>query len=203
MIVKSQSLRESTSMTSSGTMSMHRLLGALGMIGSPFLFLSFAVDGFENGDASRFAAALGLVFAIGWLSNVIGLWQLRATGERTAARILLGIQLVTVPLAGLFQVYEFAAPGSDNVIYTITDIAWPLSMLLLLITGIVMIRARIFEGWLRFTVLIAALWLPLSVLALTLVGDEGGMAIGAVHTVIGWFLVGYAIRLGGRLTPRG
>lgn len=175
---------------------MHRILGIIGMIGSPFLFLSFAADGFAEGDASRLGAALGLIFALGWLANVIGLWQLRATGQRKAARILLGIQLVTVPLACVFQVYEFFDPGASNILFTITDIAWPLSMLLLLITGIVMIRARVFEGWLRFTGLIAPLLLVTSGLAFALVGDEGGL-------VIGWFLLGYEFRLGGKLATRG
>ncbi len=189
-------------MASSGTAPMHRILGTIGMIGSPFLFLSFAVNGFEQGDSNRLGAALGLVFALGWLSNVFGLWSLRAAGPRRAARVLLGIQLVTVPLAVLFQVYEFFSPGSDSILYTVTDIAWPLSMLLLLITGIVMIRARVFEGWLRFTALIAALWLPVSALTIGLVGADAGLVIGSLHTMIGWFLVGYAVRLGGKLATQ-
>jgi hypothetical protein len=172
------------------------------MLGSPFLFLSFAVDRFDDGDASKLGAALGLLFAIGWFSSVLGLARLGAVGTNKVARGVLMVEIVGAALASVFQVYEFFSPGSDSVLYTITDIAWPLSMVLLLVTGIIMVRARVFEGWLRFTPLIAALWLPLAVVELVIVGKEVGAAIGGLHTALGWFLMGYAVRSGGRLAER-
>ena len=181
---------------------LYRVLGTIGMVTSPFLFLSFAVNGFSQGDSNKLGAALGLVFAIGWFSNVLGLRQLNVAGRSRAAKILLSVELVGVALATLFQVYEFAAPGSDSVLYHITDIAWPLSMLLLLITGIVAIRARTFEGWLRFTPLIAALWLPLGIAEMGVLGLTAGQTVGGLHTAIGWFLIGYAVRRGGLLGER-
>lgn len=180
----------------------HRALGLIGMITSPFLFLSFAVNGFAHGDSNQLGAALGLVFTIGWFCNVFGLHRLGAAGRRLPARILVGIQLFTVPLAAIFQVYEFAAPGSTNVLYTITDIAWPLSMLMLLITGIVVIFARVFDGWLRFTPLIAALWLPMGIVTIPLFGPVVGEALAGFQTVLGWGLIGYAVYRGGKLANR-
>ncbi len=202
MTVQSPVLTEFAPTTKPGTMPLHRVLGTLGMLGSPFLFLSFAANGFQQGDSNRLGAALGLVFALGWFANVLGLRALGAAGERLPARILLGVELVGVALACLFQVYEFAAPGSASLLYTVTDIAWPLSMLLLLITGIAVLRARVFEGWLRFTPLGAALWLPLGIAAMGVLGLTAGQAISGVHTMIGWFLIGYAVRRGGRLAAR-
>jgi hypothetical protein len=183
-----------------GLSPLYRILGTLGMIGSPFLFVSFAMDGFENGDASRAAAVVGLLFSIGWLSNVVGLHVLNAAGKRLGSKVLMGVAITGVVLANVFQVYEAIAPGSDSVLYAITDIAWPLSMLLLLIIGIVMIFARVFEGWLRFTPLFAALWLPLGGVAMAIGGDAAGMIYGGIHMTIGWFLMGYAIRRGGKLS---
>lgn len=179
-----------------------RILGTLGMLGSPFLFLSLAANGFAQGDSNRLGAALGLLFAAGWLANVLGLRALAVAGTSRPARVLLAIQVVTVTLAGIFQVYEFAAPGSGSLLYTITDVAWPLSMLLLLITGIVALRARTFDGWLRFTPLLAALWLPLGIAEMAAIGETVGQAVGGLHTAIGWFLIGYAVQRGGRLSAR-
>lgn len=175
----------------------HRFLGLIGMVTSPFMFLSFAANGFSQGDSNQLGAALGFLFSLGWFCTILGLWRLGATGRRWPSRLLLGAQLVTVPLAIVFQVYEFVAPGSASILYTITDICWPLSMLLLLITGIVAIFARAFDSWLRFTPLLAALWLPVGIAAMGILGAAGGQAISGLHTAIGWALLGYAVYCGG------
>lgn len=170
------------------------------MVASPFFFLSFAYDGFSNGDASRPAALLGFVFALGWLAVVLGLRALNVAGTRLPARMLLTIMPVTVSLAVAFQIFEAVDPSNESILFTITDIAWPFSMLLLLITGIAAIRARVFEGWLRFMPLAAAVWLPATGLWLAVLGEAAGLALGAVHVSVGWFLMAYAVRRGGRLT---
>jgi hypothetical protein len=178
----------------------HRILGTIGMAASPFLFLSFVADGFTQGDSSRLGAILGLVFAIGWLSNVAGLRALGVAGQRRGAKILLPLMTVTVAVAAGFQVFEFADPGNGSLLYTITDIAWPFSMLLLLITGIAAIRAHVFDGWLRFTPLVAALWLPTGIVMMGLLGTTAGQAVAGIHVALGWLLVGYAVHRGGRLS---
>jgi hypothetical protein len=202
MVADTPLMTQSTPLAAGRFAPAHRALGLIGMITSPFLFLSFAVNGFSEGDSNQLGAMLGLVFTIGWFCNILGLQALGAVGRRLPARILVGIELVGVTLAAVFQVYEFAAPGSTSILYTITDIAWPLSMLLLLITGIVTIFARVFEGWLRFTPLIAALWLPLAMIEMPLFGPTLGQAIAGFHTVLGWALIGYAVYRGGKLAAR-
>jgi hypothetical protein len=184
------------------SMSIHRILGTLGMIGSPFLCLSFASNGFQAGDSGKLGAALGLVFTMGWLSNIAGLLALGAAGRRLPARILLGIQMVTVTFASIFQIFEFVSPGNSSVLYTITDISWPLSMLLLFITSIVIVFARVFEGRLRFLPLVAGIWLPLGIVSQMALGEVGGGIFAGVHSMIGWFLLGYVIYSGGKRGAR-
>lgn len=178
----------------------YRLLGTLGMIGSPFLFLSLAAVGFEQEKISRLGSFLGLIFAIGWLNNVLGLWTLHATGTRLGGRILLGVEIVGVVLANLCQIYEIVDPKADSVLFHITDIAWPLSMVTLLVIGIVAIVVRQLQGWTRFTPLVCGLWLPVSILANGILGTTAGLIIGGVHVTIGWLLLGYAICNGGTTT---
>lgn len=197
-----QSTAEQSAPRSATTTSLPRLLGTLGMLASPFFFISFAYDGFADGDASAPAAMLGFVFALGWLAIVLGLRALNVAGTRLPARILLSIIPVTVAMACVFQILEAVDPGNESLLFTITDIAWPFSMLLLLITGIAAIRARVFDGWLHFTPLAAALWLPASGLMLALAGETAGLAFAAAHVGIGWFLMGYAVRQGGRLAAK-
>lgn len=185
-----------------GVPPLARILGIVGMIGSPFLGLEFASQGLEEGSSDRFGATLGLIFTVGWFCNALGLLLLGVTGRRLPARILLWVELIGVVLASLFQVYEIVAPGSDSLLYTITDIAWPLSMVVLLISGIVAIVARRFDGWLRFTPAFAAAWLPLGLFVYPLLGEAPGLAAAGLHTAIGWFLIGYAIFRGGKLSAR-
>lgn len=197
MVVRSQLTAEPAATTARGATSAHRILGTLGMIGSPFLFLSFVVTGSQGGATSRLGAALGLFFALGWFSSVLGLWTLRAAGNRLPGKILLGLELVGVALACLFQVYEFVAPDSDSLLFTITDLAWPLSMLTLLLVGIAVLRARVLQGWMRFVPILCPLWMPITIAASAL-GERAG-DLGGASTAIGWFLLGYVVRRGGAI----
>ena len=202
MVASTPTMGESNVTTEQGSLSTTRILGILGMVTSPFLFLSFVGNSFASGDSNQLGAAFGLVFSIGWFANAVGLYRLGAAGRRLPAKILMGVEIVGTVLASIFQVYEFAAPGSDTLLYTITDIAWPLSMVTLLIIGICAIVARRLEGWLRFTPLIAALWLPLGITEMALLSQDAGKIVAGLHTAIGWFLIGYAVFRGGKLTAR-
>ena len=197
MVVRSQLTAEPAATPARGAASAHRILGVLGMLGSPFLFLSFAANGFQEGDSNRLGAALGLLFTLGWFSSVLGLWTLRAAGDRLPGKIVLGLELVGVVLASLFQVYEFVAPGSTSLLYTITDAAWPLSMLVLLLVGIAVLRARVLQGWMRFVPILCPLWIPITIAAAAL-GERAG-DLGSISTAIGWFLLGYVVWRGGTI----
>jgi hypothetical protein len=176
---------------------VHRLLGTVGIIGSPFLFLSFAAVGFEQEKITHFSSALGLVFALGWLSSVLGLWMINAAGTRPGGRIVLGIELVGVVLACLCNVFQTVDPRVDSALFHITDAAWPLSMVVLLVTGIVAIVVRRLRGWARFVPLACGLWLPVSILAGGILGTTAGLIIGGAHVTIAWFLLGYIVYNGG------
>jgi hypothetical protein len=180
----------------------YRLLGTLGMIGSPFLFLSFAADGFARDRVTRLDSALGLVFAIGWLSAVLGLWSLRATGMRPGGRIVLGVELMGVVLACLCNVYQTIDPSADTIFLHITDAAWPLSMLMLIVTGIVVIFARRLRGRARFVPLICGLWFPISGLLGSITGVTAGLIFAGIYTTIAWLSLGYIIYTGRDVTAR-
>jgi hypothetical protein len=197
MVAQTPPLAGTATLPERTSLPLVRVLGLIGMVTSPFFFLGFAVDGFKQGDASPLAATLGLVFTIGWFGSAVGLFALRAAGNRFG-RVLLGAEVVGTVLASIFQVYEAVAPGSDSVFYTITDIAWPLSMLILLIAGIASIRARVLPGGLRFAPLAAALWLPVSIGAMAALGTTGGLVVAGLHVTLGWFLIGLAVFRAGR-----
>lgn len=202
MVARSSALVTPTATLERRVAPRHRLLGTLGMLGSPFLLLSLAATGFQPDGINRLSSFLGLVFALGWFSNVLGLWTLGAAGRRLPGKIILGLELVGVTLAFLCQVYEIVAPGADGPLYRITDVAWPLSMLTLIVVGIAVLVARVLRGWARFVPLACGLWLPLSIAMSMTVGVTAGQIIGGIHVALGWLLLGYVVRNGAGVTAR-
>jgi hypothetical protein len=202
MIANTPPVAATSPQSTSSALPLHRFLGIVGMIGGPFLCASFAMNGFQPGDSNRAGAALGLLFTIGWLADIVGLHQLGAAGRRLPAKILFGIQMVTVFLANIFQVFEFASPGNTSILYTITDICWPLSMLLLCITSITIAGVGAFQGWRRFAPLVAGLWLPLGIVAQMTLSEVGGGIFAGVHSAIGWFLLGLVVFTGTKADAR-
>lgn len=204
MVTRAGTLTETTSTQKEGFALNHRLLGTLGMITSPFMLLSFVAAGLDPMGGNRLSAFLGLVFAVGWFSNVAGMWQLRATGDRLAGRIVLGLAMVGITIASLQQVFDTVVPGNTSTLYMITDIAWPLSMLTLFLPiGIGTIVARRFVGWTRFLPFLCGLWLPLSIVAMNAIAPGVGQAYGGTHIMITWFLLGFVVRNGGRASAEG
>jgi hypothetical protein len=179
-----------------------RLLGLLGMVLSPCFFVMITGDTNAQGNLTRVAAFAGLLFTIGWFCNVLGLFQLRATGTRLAGRILLGVELVGVVLAAIFQIFEFTGFAAGTIFFTITDIAWPLSMVTLLIIGITIAIIGGLRGAARFVPIIAPIWLPVGILSGMLFSEQVSMVLSGSIATIGWFLTGYVILQGGGFTKR-
>jgi hypothetical protein len=179
-----------------------RLLGLLGMIFSPCFLAMILTTGEGQNGFTRLGAFAGLLFTIGWFCNVLGLLQLRATGKRLPGKILLGVELVGIVLAAIFQVFEFTGFGEGTIFFTITDIAWPLSMLTLLIIGITVAIIGGLRGAARFVPLIAPIWLPLNIVVMMAVGRDAALIVSGIVATIGWFLTGYVVFQGGGFTKR-
>lgn len=203
MIAQPTSVPETTNAPKHGIMPMYRILGTLGMLGSPFLLLSFAPVGFQQNEINRLSDFFGLVFVLGWFSIILGLWTLRAAGTRLPSKILLGLELASVTLAGVYQVYEFVAPRADTVVYGIASAAWPLGMMLMIVIGIAVLRAHIFRGWARFVPLACGLWFPLLVVSIKAAGATPALIIGGIYVMVGWLLLGYVIQDRGNAGARG
>ena len=162
----------------------NRVLGAIAMICAPAM-LGFLLGGGENALITGIAS---MVFMAGWICSNIGLQRMRATGTGTWGRAVLLIQLVGLVLAFIFGFIEATALlDENNVIFVVTDLAWPLSMLWMLVVGVTAIRAKRLSGWQRFVPVLCPFWLPLVAL-----GEAGGV-IGLVYSAVLWFLLGYVV----------
>lgn len=167
----------------------NRVLGAIAMICAPAM-LGFLLGGGENALVTGIAS---MVFMAGWICSNIGMQRMRATGTGTWGRTVLLIQLVGLVLAFIFGFIEATALlDENNIVFVVTDLAWPLSMLWMLVVGITAIRAKRLSGWQRFVPVLCPFWLPLVALGGAAFGEAGGV-IGLGYSAVLWFLLGYVV----------
>lgn len=176
----------------------HRALGLVAMLTAPAMTVEAARHGFErvaNEQTDPLGALLYGLFALGWLASMFGLWQLRATGTGRWGRGLLGFTLLTISLAVLQSPLDLLPISTTNPLYLVTDLAWPLSMLLTLLVGFAVVVAKRMRSWKRFVPLYCGVSIPLALGFMALGVDLFALLPYAfdLHTVTGWGLLGYVV----------
>lgn len=174
-------------------MKTYRILALLGILSS-FMILPYMMNSMEgNTQPTLFTSALGLIFQLGCVSSAIGMFQSRATGNSVAGKAVLVIQIVLHSLASIFQVIEYQQLGMGTLLWTITDIGWPLGFFFMLITGSVVAGVGRWTGWRRIVPLLCGL-------PIVIAGLAGGVASEQVATLlfpslltITYLLLGFAI----------
>lgn len=174
-----------------------RLLGTLGMIGAPFLFIEGLAHGFNMTQPTPLGGFLELFYLGGWVSSVIGLGMSQATGRGKGGKIILGLQLLGLMLATIFSVFNIVWPAlsPDTLLFQITDTAWPLSHTFMLVVGIAVLRAKRLSGWNRFAPLACGLAVPL-LMVVGMMGGEQAMIFFGPYTWVVFTLLGFAVRKG-------
>lgn len=171
-----------------------KTLGFVTLLAAPAMTIEAARHGFQkvaNENTDPVGALLYGLFSVGWLCGVLGLRHLRATGTGKAGRWLLNTLALTVTLATLQSVMDLLKVPTGNPIYMVTDLAWPLSMLLTLVAGVAAVFARQLPGWTRFVPLFMGAFIPIMVIQGTL-GIEIPYLFGA-HTILAWGLLGLTL----------
>ncbi len=172
-----------------------RLLGTLGMIGSPMLLLESILYGFQRHESGPLVGVLSFVYIVGWLCSIIGLSTLNATGTSRLGRAVLGVQLVGLTLAAAWAIFcIIPISDKDSIFYQVTDAAWPLSHVFMIVVGIAALLAKQLPGWQRFVPLLCGLALPVGVLGGAIGGGLMADITFSVATALAFFLLGYAVR---------
>ena len=162
-----------------------RILGVVGLLCSPGLLITWLVGGFDNPDPPRSALVGQLAFLVGWFCSVLALRRIHAAG-RGRGHTLLAVQLAGVALASTqeFQDLVLGPTRRIPILYNIADAAWPLSVLLMIVTGITIARAGVLTGWRRFPAIACGLALPVAtVIGILAGGDAMGPAFGSITTL--------------------
>ena len=180
----------------SGVLVTDRVLGTLGMLAGPMMLAEILFFGFTQHGSNRVIGVLGTVYIAGWFCSAVGMRRARVTGDGALGKGAFVMQIVGLLLAFLWSVQEITYSGADRggVFYGVTDAAWPLSHLFMLVIGILTLRAGVWKGWRRFAPLVVGLALPAGIAAASAAGQQAmGAAFGSM-TAAGFLALGYAVR---------
>lgn len=174
-----------------------RMLGTIAMLCAPALLVEgLLVQGRENAVITGVAS---MVFMAGWICSNAGMRRMRAAGTGTWGRAVLLIQLVGLVLAFMFGFFEATGLlGRESIIFNVTDAAWPLSMLWMLVVGVTVIVAKRLSGWQRFVPVLCPFWLLIAIVSSMAFGDTAGGFLGFSYAAVLWVLLGYIVRGGSR-----
>ncbi|MDQ3507578.1 MAG: hypothetical protein M3494_06135 [Actinomycetota bacterium] len=171
----------------------NKVLGAIAMVCAPALLVEAIVT--RGGESNPVViGTASMVFMLGWLCSNTAMRRMHAAGTGKWGRAVLAIQLVGIVLAFFFGFFEATGLlGRESIIFNVTDVAWPLSMVwMLLPVGITVIVAKRLEGWRRFVPMLCGAWFPVAMVGAILFGEPGGI-VGLAMTMVGWMLLGCVV----------
>lgn len=172
-----------------------KFLGIAGMVGAPWMFIDFI----ENGLYERFAPSPGsnvrqIVFALGWLGSVLGLYFLKATGNSQRDMVILKIQMGLLVLAITFNINLLFDNNENHLSNIILTNFWPLAGFFMLVVGLWTVFTRHLKGWKPFIVLAAGLWFPFTLIPYKLTDYKFAVLVGSgIYSSIVFMLLGFAI----------
>ncbi len=174
-----------------------RILGLITMLCAPAML----IDGFRhgmqrtlNGENDLLGNLLYLAFAVGWWCAMLGLKQLHATGRGTLGRAVATLSLVTIALAMLQTPLDIAHFNMQHPVYIISDLAWPLSMVLTFVVSLAVLFARVLPLPHRLAPLFCGISLPVGFAYMAFARlEDMPIAEFGWHTAVGWFLLGLSL----------
>ncbi len=185
----------------------NRTLGILGFLGAHYMLIAPLLPiRYPALAQSAFDGLIGLLFMLTWMGSLLGLIRLNVMGHSSFGRFIIRANLVTLALANIWNLYQAIDPNANTILYRVLDLFWPISMVMMLVVGIMVVRVGTLRGWRRYVPLAVGLWLPLTALLGKLMGIALGnieaqavdstqyvLVLSGVYASIGWCSLAYLI----------
>lgn len=155
----------------------------------------FAVGLEAEGLGARIGDLGGLAFQLGLFGLLTVMLRTRATGTSRASVLMLKVQYGLLGLAGAWSLLHATVPASVQTApwMEVLDIAWPLSMLAMLIIAITVAVAGRWTGLLRWWPMVAETWFIAVSAGIAIFGEAGGDWVAGAHLLVGYALLGALI----------
>jgi hypothetical protein len=172
-----------------------RVLGIIGIIGAPWMFIDFINNGlYDRFLPTSISGVRNFLFMTGWICSIVGLYKLEAMGTRRWQKIIMIIQIVCLCLADCWCIFEMFAPSSPSKIFYMLNFLWPVAGFFMLITGIVILRAKKLKGWKRYIPLCAGFWFPQTVIIYYFTQNSLlSLVLSGIYSAIVFSLLGFII----------
>jgi len=109
--------------------------------------------------------------------------------------LALSVQLFLLFIANVWNAWIIihSAPGAN--LFHVVDFFWPIANASLLVTAIMILKAKGIKGWKKYIPLLVALLLHLGLFLLYISSGRNNatMLIGGAYSVLAWVLLGYLV----------
>src|SRR5215203_5283242 len=109
--------------------------------------------------------------------------------------LALGIQLFLLFIANVWNAWIIIHSAQDSNLFHLLDFFWPVANAFLLVTAIMIVKAKGIKGWKKYIPLFVALMLHTALFLLYISSGRNNatMLIGGTYSVIAWTLLGYVV----------
>lgn len=174
----------------------NRILGIVALIGAPFLLIDGINVGFKETADTHISGFFNFAFITGWICSVVALYRNGAYGKDKTGTVIFSLQIVLLFFANAWNIYEMVQPGVNTLLYRVLDTCWPLSLLCMFISGLVIAMKGRLTGWQRYIPLLAGCWLPLGLITWMLLPRSAGVFFFfSLYSAIAWSMMALAVLL--------
>ncbi|MBC3193870.1 hypothetical protein H7X46_22675 [Pseudonocardia sp. C8] len=172
-----------------------RRIGTGLALGATAFGLSFLVgDPQDAGGAGDFTDAGGLLFQFGLFGLLYLMRRTRATGDGRFGRGLLWTVTALLVPATAWSALAIVVPAdARGTWFVVLDLFWPLSMLGMAVIGVTIAVVGRYRGILRFWPAVAETWAVVTVPVLGVLGPAVGNAVGGLHMILGYGVLGLLV----------
>ena len=96
-------------------------------------------------------------------------------------------------MAFVWSILEALELSLGSIFFRITDVAWPLSHMFMLVVGIFVLKAGVSRGWRKLPPFLCGLALPVTFAIGAVGGISAGGVLFGVMTAAGFMSMGYAV----------
>ena len=109
--------------------------------------------------------------------------------------LALGIQLFLLFIANVWNAWIIIHSAQGSNLFHLLDFFWPVANAFLLVTAIIIVKAKGIKGWKKYIPLFVALMLHTALFLLYISSGRNNatMLIGGTYSVIAWVLLGYVV----------